>query len=98
MSTTAVGKTKLALALEAYGIELRLWKETGEREWGATLREDNTIVQCKFEEDNLLLAKLHLLGEARSRASSRTGAAELPGCDTFLNSWKPVKLMNPVPE
>ena len=32
MATTAVGEFKLGLALEAYGIELRLWKEPGERE------------------------------------------------------------------
>lgn len=92
MATAAVGEFKLGLALEAYGIELRLWKEPGEREWGATLRDDNNIVDCHFEEDNLTLAKLHVLGEARNRVMSRSGSAELPGCDTFLDSWKPVKM------
>ena len=95
MATTAVGEFKLALALEAYGIELRLWKEPGEREWGAALRDDNNIVDCHFEEDNLTLAKLHVLGEARNRVMSRSGSAELPGCDTFLDSWKPVKMAKP---
>jgi len=97
MATTAVGEFKLtlALALEAYGIELRLWKEPGEREWGATLRDDNNIVDCHFEEDTLTLAKLHVLGEARNRVMSRSGSAELPGCDTFLASWKPVKMAKP---
>jgi hypothetical protein len=92
MATTAAAKFKLGLALQAYGIELRLWKEPGEREWGATLRDDKNIVHRRFEEDNLTLAKLHVLGEARNRVMSRSGSAELPGCDTFLDSWKPVKL------
>jgi len=92
MATTAVSEFKLGLALQAYGIELRLWKEPGELEWGATLRDDNNIVDCHFEEDNLTLAKLHVLGEARNRAKSRSGSEELPGCDTFLESWKPVKM------
>ena len=92
MATTAGSEFKVGLALKAYGIELRLWKEPGEREWGATFRDDNNIVDCHFEEDNLILAKLHVLGEARSRAKSRSSSAELPGCDTFLDSWKPVKM------
>jgi hypothetical protein len=95
MATTAVGEFKLALALEAYGIELRLWKEPGERKWVATLRDDNNIVDYHFEEDNLILAKLHVLGEARNRVMNRSGSAELPGCDTFLDSWKPVKMAKP---
>jgi hypothetical protein len=95
MTTTAIRETtKLALAIKAYGLELRLWKERGDREWGATIREDSTILHSHFEEDNLMLAKLHLLGEARSLAMSRSGGAELPGCDTFFDSWKPVKMTN----
>jgi hypothetical protein len=100
MATAAAAKFKLGLALQAYGIELRLWKEPGEREWGATVRDQNNMVDCHFEEmvdchfeeDNLTLAKLHVLGEARNRAMSRSGSGELPGCDTFLDSWKPVKM------
>jgi hypothetical protein len=95
MATTAVSEFKLGLALRAYGIELRLWKEPSEREWGATLRDDNNIFDCHFEEDNLTLAKLHVLGEARNRVKSRSGSVELPGCDTFLDSWKPVKMAKP---
>jgi hypothetical protein len=92
MATAAVSQFKVGLALKAYGIEIRLWKEPGEREWGATLFHDNKFVNCHFEEDNLTLAKLHVLGEARNRVMSRSGIAELPGCDTLLDSWKPVKL------
>ncbi|PYR96652.1 MAG: hypothetical protein DMG16_27220 [Acidobacteria bacterium] len=92
MATTDVVEFKLALALDAYGIELRLWKEPGEREWGATLRDDSNIVDCHFEEDNLTLAKLHVLGDARNRVMSRSRSSELPGCNTFLDSWKPVKM------
>jgi hypothetical protein len=39
-----------------------------------------------------MLAKLHLLGEARSRAISLSDATDLPGCDAFLYSWKPINL------
>ena len=89
MKTTAI-----ALALDAYGLELRLWKEAGLREWGATFRDGRTIEHCRFEEDNLLMAKLHVLGEARNRALNRSDDGELPGCDTFFNSWKPVKMQH----
>jgi len=95
MAITGVSEFKLGLVLDAYGMELRLWKEPGEREWGATLRDGNNIVDCHFEEDNLTLAKLHVLGEARNRVMSRSASAELPGCDTFLDSWKPVKMAKP---
>jgi hypothetical protein len=91
----AVSGFKLGPDIEAYGIELRLWNEPAEREWGATLRDDNNIVDCHFEEDNLTLAKLHVLGKARNRVMSRSGGADLPGCDTFLDSWKPVKMAKP---
>ena len=94
MTTTAV-RVRLGLALEAYGIEIRLWKEPGERDWSATLRDDGKLVDLRFEEDNLTLAKLHALGEARNLVMSRSGSAELPSCDTFLDSWKPVKMVKP---
>jgi hypothetical protein len=94
MTTTAV-RVRLGLALEAYGIEVRLWKEPGERDWSATLRDDGKIIDLHFEEDNLTLAKLHALGEARNLVMSRSGSAELPSCDTFLDSWKPVKRVKP---
>ena len=92
MTTTAIREIKVALALKAYGMELRLWKEADLREWGATFRDDATIVHYRFEEDNLMLAKLHVLGEARNRAQARSQDGELPGCDTFFDSWKPVKM------
>jgi hypothetical protein len=69
-----------------------LWKEIGESEWGASLCENDKTFHTRFEEENLTMAKLHLLGEARKRVVNRSGAAELPGCDAFLNSWKPVNL------
>jgi hypothetical protein len=92
MTTTTTREIKVALALQAYGIELRLWKEADLKEWGASLRSDNDTVQCNFEEDNLTLAKLRVLGEARNRAMSRAGSTELPGCNTFMNAWKPVNM------
>jgi hypothetical protein len=88
MATLAIGK--IALALKAYGFELRLWKEEMERTWGATLCDGDIVLDCIFEEDNLTLAKLYLLGVARERAMSQTDKTVLPGCDTFLNSWKPI--------
>jgi hypothetical protein len=90
MTTLAV--PKVALALKAYGFELQLWKEDAERKWGAKMSDGNLVVSCNFEEDNLTLAKLYLLGEARSRAIGQSNAANLPGCDAFLNSWKPINL------
>jgi hypothetical protein len=94
MTVTAIREVKVALALKAYGIEIRLWKEADLREWGATFRDDATVVHYRFEEDNLTLAKLHALGEARKRALSLLGNVDLPGCDTFTNCWKPIKLTN----
>jgi hypothetical protein len=89
---TTIAVPKVAVTLKAYGFELHLWKEDREREWGATLSDSNQVVTCKFEEDNLMLAKLYLLGEARNRAIQRSNAADLPGCNAFLNSWKPTRL------
>jgi hypothetical protein len=92
MSITAKSILKLGLAAEAYGIELRLWREAGERQWAATLRDEDGTVHCRFEEDDLKMAKLHLVAEARRRAQSRDGAADLPGCEAFLDFWRPVNL------
>jgi hypothetical protein len=92
MSIVPIHAVKLGLALEFYGIELRLWKEIGESEWGATLREKDNTVHTRFEEENLTMAKLHLLAEARKRVVNRSGSAKLPGCDAFLNSWKPINM------
>jgi hypothetical protein len=92
MSTLPIRAIKLGLALEFYGIELRLWKEIGESEWGATVRENDNTLHTRFEEENLTMAKLHLLAEARKRVVNRSGAAALPGCDSFLNSWKPINM------
>ncbi len=89
---TTVAVRKIALTVKAYGFELHLWKEDMEREWGATLRDSNHVASCNFEEDSLILAKLRLLGEARKRAISRSDGANLPGCDVFLDSWKPINL------
>jgi hypothetical protein len=91
-TTTAIRDIKIGLGIKAYGMELRLWREQAPREWRATLQEENTILHCHFEEDNLMMAKLHVLGEARNRALSRADNTELPGCDTFFDSWKPIKL------
>jgi len=89
---TKIAVPKVALSLKAYGFELHLWKEDAGREWGASLRDNDVVASCNFEEDNLMLAKLHLLGEARTRAIGQSGSANLPGCDSFLNSWKPINL------
>ena len=92
MSTAGVRQVQIALVSEAYGIEVRLWKELGERQWGATLRDENTVIQSSFEEDDLTMAKLHVLGEARSLVLSRSGHLDLPSCDSFLDSWKVTRL------
>ena len=43
MTTATVPEIRVALAIKAYGIEIQLWKEVGQREWGATLRDDTTF-------------------------------------------------------
>jgi hypothetical protein len=92
MTTPPTREIIFGLALDAYGLELRLWRESDEREWGATLRDGSGTVQRRFQEDNLELAKLHLLAEARKLALGRSPGAELPGCDAFDKFWKPVKI------
>ena len=89
---TKIAAPKVALSLKVYGFELHLWKEDVEREWGASLRNKDVVASCNFEEDSLTLAKLHLLGEARNRAIQQSGNSNLPGCDAYLNSWKPINL------
>ena len=46
MTTATVPEIRVALAIKAYGMEIQLWKEVGQREWGATLRDDTTIRLC----------------------------------------------------
>lgn len=95
MRSTTIGKTRLALALSAFGFELRLWPESQEMKWGATMEDGNDVFHTQFEEENLTLAKLHLLGDARSRALCRARDKEFPSCDTLMDSWKPIRLKNP---
>jgi hypothetical protein len=94
MNTATIVKTRLALALSAFGFELRLWQESHDGQWAATIGDGEQVFHCRFEEENLTLAKLHLLGEARTRALHH-GDKEFPSCQSFMGSWKPVTLKNP---
>jgi len=94
MRSATVSKTRLALALSAFGLELRLWQESHDAQWGATIEDGEHVFHSQFEEENLTLAKLHLLGEARARALNR-GDKEFPSCESLMGSWKPITLKNP---
>ena len=91
MTAKTIGTTKDVLAISAFGFEIRLWQETTEVEWCATIHDGGQEVSCCFEEDNLALAKLHILAEARNRALVRSGRdRELPPYETLLDSWEPM--------
>ena len=91
---TTLATRKIALTSRAYGFELLLWKEGFEWGWGATLHDGVSVFSFHFEEDNLTLAKLHMLGEARKIALSRSNASNLQDCSSLLDSWKPTSLTN----
>ena len=94
MTSATVGKTRLALALSAFGFELRLWQESHDAQWGATIEDGDHVFHSQFEEENLTLAKLHLLGEARARALYR-GDTEFPSCESLMGSCKLISLKSP---
>ena len=92
MSSTMVRRKRTALALSAFGFELRLWHESKEMEWGATIADGEQVLHSRFEEDNLMLAKLHVLGDARARAMYRWSDREFPSCESLMGSWKPITM------
>lgn len=87
MRLPALNKAKHGFALSAFGFQLHLWKES-DVEWCGTIRDGDQETSSRFEEDNLTLAKLHILAEARNRALVRWKDKEFPACETLVDSWE----------
>ena len=82
MTTATIVKTRLALALSAFGFELRLWQESHDGQWGATIGDGEQVFHCQFEEENLTLAKLHPDMEKLTVAEGELkGYSQFPGSD-----------------
>ena len=93
MRLPALKKAKHGFALAAFGFQLHLWNES-DVEWGAIIRDGEQEMSSRFEEDNLTLAKLHILAEARNRALVRWKDREFPPCETLLDSWEPMTFVD----
>jgi hypothetical protein len=87
MTATSIGTTKDVLAISAFGFEIRLWQESTKGEWSATIEDGNRVFRSQFEEQNLMLAKLHILEDARARAIYRSRDNNLPSCDSLIDGW-----------
>jgi len=70
-STATLSGIKEAFILEAYGLEIRLWKGEGEIEWTGMLRAGMDVIFIDFEAHSSTSAKRYLDDEARSLASYR---------------------------
>jgi hypothetical protein len=70
-SAATLSEVKEFFTLEAYGLEIRLWKGAVEVEWTGVLRAGMDVIFIDFEADSLLSAKRYLDDEARSLASYR---------------------------
>jgi hypothetical protein len=89
MKLPALNKSKHGFTIAAFGLRIHLWNES-EVEWVATIRDGDNEASCQFEEDNVTLAKLHILAEARNRAQVRWKDREFPACETLVDSWEPM--------
>jgi hypothetical protein len=96
MASSKPGQAKPGFTIKAFGFELRLWNEAGGVEWGASITCDGKEeFTSRFEEDNLTLAQLHLLAEARNRAMVRWRDKEFPPVESLIDSWDPVNMLEP---
>ena len=86
-STTA--KIHPAYAVTAFGFELRLWKESEEIKWGATIQDNTQILNLQIEADNATVAKVELLFEARNHAVSLHRQIESP-LESFAGAWQEI--------
>ena len=94
MKPPAVGKAKQGYSRFAFGLRIHLWQES-EVDWCATIfDDDNSELSSRFEEDNLTLAKLHILAEARNRAVVRWKDRDFPTEDTLVDSWEEIALID----
>jgi hypothetical protein len=87
MTSTTIGTNKDVLAISAFGFQIRLCQESTEAEWSATIADRERVLRSRFEEENLILAKLHILEDARARAIYRSGGNNLPSCESLIDAW-----------
>ena len=81
--------------MTAFGLELRLWQESGSSHWGAMLQDGNQVIYSEFEADNEALAKLDLLTMARDHARLRHNPQELPILGSLVDRWKSTTIIEP---
>ena len=92
MEDSAMGMpalSKQGYATAAFGFRIHLWNES-EVDWCATIFDDEHEVSCRFQEDNLTLAKLHILADARNRAVVRWTDKEFPASELLVDSWQAI--------
>jgi hypothetical protein len=70
MKLPAVINTKQGFRVAAFGFELHLWMER-DAKWSAIIQDGDHEFSSRFQENNLTLAKFHILADARSRAIYR---------------------------
>ena len=88
MTSTAIPEIKETFAVEAYGVEIRLWKSSDANWWGGMLRTGKDVLYREFHEENLTLAQLHLLAEARNIAAYRGCTAALLPSHIAIQEWR----------
>ena len=87
MRLPTLGKAKHGVSCNAYGLQIHLWSES-KLEWCATIVDGGHELYFCFDEENLTLAKLHILAVARNRAMVGQKGRELPAEVTLLESWE----------
>ena len=93
-STATLPQIKESFMLEAYGLEIRLWR-AGEMEWGGMLRAGVDVIFVEFEADSVTSAKRYLDSEARSLASYRwVGDAAWIFGAPLNDDWRPWGMVN----
>ena len=85
--------SKQGYATAVFGFRIHLWNES-EVDWCATIFDDEQEVSSRFQEDNLTLAKLHILGDARKRAVLRWKDKEFPACESLVESWQAITFVD----
>jgi hypothetical protein len=79
---------KQGFRLVAFGFELHLWMDR-DAESSAIIQDGDHRFSTRFKEDNLTLAKFHLLAVARNRAIYRWRDQQFPAEETLVDSWQP---------
>jgi hypothetical protein len=94
MRLPTLDRVEQGFTVTAFGFRIHLWNET-DVEWGATIDDGEYKVSCRFDEETVALAQLHILAEVRNRALVRWKDKEFPAYETLMDSWEPVTFVNP---